>query len=396
MVRAGLDLPDAELALACASHSGEPFHREAAARILAGAGPDRGGPAEHPRLPDRRGRARRLDPRPAGPSRPSRRTARASTRPCSRPASSTGGTPPTYRDPEHPLQRAITDTLVELTGEPVVAVTVDGCGAPLHAYAAGRPGPRVRPDRHGAGRHAPRPASRRPSAPSRSTSAAPTATSPPRPRGRRAHRQGRRRVGVCRGAARRPRRRRQDRRRVPAGQGRRPRRRAAAPRRRRAGALDGPRARRRCSATASPSAPSSPSVSEGAEAYAGRPAAGDVRLGRRRRRGGRGHRPARPGRARRASPTTTAPTRSSGWPARSPTCGSCATSSRSSTPERRSSSSASSPSTATPARDDAPPGTPPRPVRWPNRSSRRWSRPCVRRVSRSKREPLGPTWRFPW
>ena len=38
MVRAGLDLPDAELALACASHSGEPFHREAATRILAGAG----------------------------------------------------------------------------------------------------------------------------------------------------------------------------------------------------------------------------------------------------------------------------------------------------------------------------------------------------------------------
>ena len=35
MVRAGLDLPPDLLALACASHSGEPFHVEGARRILA-------------------------------------------------------------------------------------------------------------------------------------------------------------------------------------------------------------------------------------------------------------------------------------------------------------------------------------------------------------------------
>ncbi len=38
MVRAGLDLPPDLLALACASHSGEPFHIEGVRRILAGAG----------------------------------------------------------------------------------------------------------------------------------------------------------------------------------------------------------------------------------------------------------------------------------------------------------------------------------------------------------------------
>ncbi len=37
----------------------------------------------------------------------------------------------TYRDPGHPLQVAIAETFAEATGEPVQAVAVDGCGAPL-------------------------------------------------------------------------------------------------------------------------------------------------------------------------------------------------------------------------------------------------------------------------
>ena len=51
MVRAGLDLPDELLALACASHSGEPFHVEGARRILALAGLDESAlrtPADYP------------------------------------------------------------------------------------------------------------------------------------------------------------------------------------------------------------------------------------------------------------------------------------------------------------------------------------------------------------
>jgi L-asparaginase II len=134
MVRAGLDLPDAELALACASHSGEPFHREAAARILAGAGlteADLQNTPDYPIDDDeqdawiRAGRARAAIAQNCS----GKHAAMLAT------CVVNGWDTATYRDPEHPLQQAITDTLVELTGEPVVAVTVDGCGAPLHAYA---------------------------------------------------------------------------------------------------------------------------------------------------------------------------------------------------------------------------------------------------------------------
>jgi len=37
----------------------------------------------------------------------------------------------TYPSPTHPLQAAIALTVADLTGEPVAAVGVDGCGAPL-------------------------------------------------------------------------------------------------------------------------------------------------------------------------------------------------------------------------------------------------------------------------
>ena len=134
MVRAGLDLPDAELALACASHSGEPFHREAAARILAGAGltaADLQNTPDYPIDEDeqvawiRAGRAKS----PLTQNCSGKHAAMLAT------CVVNGWDTAAYRHPEHPLQRAITDTIVELSGEPVVAVTVDGCGAPLHAYA---------------------------------------------------------------------------------------------------------------------------------------------------------------------------------------------------------------------------------------------------------------------
>ena len=51
MVELGLDLPDDLLALACASHSGEPFHVEGVRRTLATAGLDESAlqtPADYP------------------------------------------------------------------------------------------------------------------------------------------------------------------------------------------------------------------------------------------------------------------------------------------------------------------------------------------------------------
>ena len=134
MVRAGLDLPDAELALACASHSGEPFHREAAARILAGVGLTEADLQNTPDYP--------IDDDEQDAWIRSGRPKTAIAQNCSGKHAAmlatcvvNGWDTAAYRHPAHPLQRAITDTLIELTEEPVVAVTVDGCGAPLHAYA---------------------------------------------------------------------------------------------------------------------------------------------------------------------------------------------------------------------------------------------------------------------
>jgi L-asparaginase II len=41
----------------------------------------------------------------------------------------------TYRDPAHPLQVEIRRTMERLAGEPVAAVGVDGCGAPVFALS---------------------------------------------------------------------------------------------------------------------------------------------------------------------------------------------------------------------------------------------------------------------
>lgn len=129
MVRLGLDLPPDLLALACASHSGEPFHIEGARRILASAGLDESAlqtPVDYP-LDD----AAREELIRAGGAKSSilmncsgKHSAMLAT------CVLNGWDTATYRDPGHPLQQAIKDTFEELTGEPA-SVAVDGCGAPL-------------------------------------------------------------------------------------------------------------------------------------------------------------------------------------------------------------------------------------------------------------------------
>ncbi len=130
MVRLGLDLPDDLLALTCASHSGEDFHLDGVRRILDGAGLDVSAlqtPPDHP-LDDAAREAAIRDGRPRD----------AISMNCSGKHAAmlatcvvNGWDVGTYRDPAHPLQAAIADTFAELTGEPVEAVAVDGCGAPL-------------------------------------------------------------------------------------------------------------------------------------------------------------------------------------------------------------------------------------------------------------------------
>ncbi|MEO8829070.1 asparaginase [Lapillicoccus sp.] len=134
MVRLGLDLPHEQLALACASHSGEPFHLEAARGILAGAGLSEADLQNTPDYPidedEREAWVRASRPKASIAQNCSGKHAGMLAT-----CAVTGWDTATYRDPEHPLQRHITETVAELSGEPVTGLAVDGCGAPLHAYA---------------------------------------------------------------------------------------------------------------------------------------------------------------------------------------------------------------------------------------------------------------------
>jgi L-asparaginase II len=130
MLRCGLDLDGELLALACASHSGEDFHREGALRILAGAGLDESALQNTPDYP--------LDDASATAMRCTGTPKTSLAQNCSGKHAAmlatcvaNGWDTATYRDAEHPLQLAIRSVVEELTGSPTRFTTVDGCGAPL-------------------------------------------------------------------------------------------------------------------------------------------------------------------------------------------------------------------------------------------------------------------------
>ena len=130
MVELGLDLPPDLLALACASHSGEPFHVDGVRRTLASAGLDESAlqtPPDYP-LDDA---AREAVIRGGG-------TQSSILMNCSGKHAAMlatcvlkGWDTDTYLDAGHPLQVAILETFTRLTGETVTTVAIDGCGAPL-------------------------------------------------------------------------------------------------------------------------------------------------------------------------------------------------------------------------------------------------------------------------
>lgn len=138
MVRSGLDGGDAaDLALAAASHNGEPEHVARVRALLA-----RHALAEHDLrcpadLPLHREAAREVLASGGGPSPllmncSGKHAAMLAT--CVR-----AGWPTTsYLEPTHPLQRAVASTLGELSGEPTndtAGRIVDGCGLPLFAVS---------------------------------------------------------------------------------------------------------------------------------------------------------------------------------------------------------------------------------------------------------------------
>ena len=130
MLRAGLDLPPELLALACASHSGEPFHVDGVRRILAGAGlteAELQTPPDYP-LDDA---ARESLIREGGERAPVLMNCSGKHAAMLATCVANGWPTDTYREPDHPLQRAIAATFADLTGEPIAVTAVDGCGAPL-------------------------------------------------------------------------------------------------------------------------------------------------------------------------------------------------------------------------------------------------------------------------
>jgi L-asparaginase II len=132
MASLGLPFDGELLALAAASHSGEEFHVKGTQQILAAADLDESALQNTPGWP--------LDSlaRLAYIRRGNEKSSLADN--CSGKHAAmlvtctlNGWPTETYRDPEHPLQRAIASTLAELAGEPVTHRGVDGCGAPLFA-----------------------------------------------------------------------------------------------------------------------------------------------------------------------------------------------------------------------------------------------------------------------
>lgn len=130
MVRCGLELDGELLALAGASHSGEPFHLEGVRRILASAGLDESALQTPPDYPlDEDARAAMIR---AGVARSSIAMNCSGKHAAMLATCVLNGWPiESYPSPDHPLQKAIAETFAELTGESVASVGVDGCGAPL-------------------------------------------------------------------------------------------------------------------------------------------------------------------------------------------------------------------------------------------------------------------------
>lgn len=130
----GAPLAGADLALAAASHSGEPGHVQRVLGILSAAGfteDDLGCPADLPL--DETARAAVT----AAGGAPARRYMNCSGKHAGMLAAcvAAGWETACYLDPEHPLQQAIAARITDLASEHPAAVGVDGCGAPLFALS---------------------------------------------------------------------------------------------------------------------------------------------------------------------------------------------------------------------------------------------------------------------
>ncbi|MDQ3483800.1 MAG: asparaginase [Actinomycetota bacterium] len=130
MVRVGLDIDCELLALASASHSGEPFHLEGVRQILAPSGLDDRALQTPPDFP--LDEIARTDYIRAGFDRSAIAMNCSGKHAAMLATCVVNGWPiATYLEPDHPLQRALEATISELTSQRVTSVGVDGCGAPV-------------------------------------------------------------------------------------------------------------------------------------------------------------------------------------------------------------------------------------------------------------------------
>lgn len=134
MVRSGLTLPPEQLALVCASHNGEKTHLDTARAILATAGLDESvlhntkswplhEKSQHQAIHDGIPKSS-LQMNCSG-----KHSGMVVT------CAVNGWDMDSYLEQDHPLQRAITDTIPEVAGEEASSIGVDGCGAPAHVLS---------------------------------------------------------------------------------------------------------------------------------------------------------------------------------------------------------------------------------------------------------------------
>jgi L-asparaginase II len=133
MLRAGLDLPEKSLALACASHSGESVHVDLCRAILARAGLGEAALSCPPAMPTGEAAAEAVLRTGGGPTR-SRHNCSGKHAAMVATCVACGWDVDGYLDPGHALQRKLREEIETLAGERVAAVAVDGCGAPQFAF----------------------------------------------------------------------------------------------------------------------------------------------------------------------------------------------------------------------------------------------------------------------
>ncbi|HEX2307563.1 MAG TPA: asparaginase [Jatrophihabitantaceae bacterium] len=134
MLRSGLFLAPEEVALASSSHDGEPMHIAGVQAMLATGGLDESDLECPPDLPTGEGARQAVLAAGDGPRRIYMNCSgkhAAMLRTCVVNDWPLSG----YLPPTHPLQQRIAETIAAVADEPVAAIGVDGCGAPVFAIS---------------------------------------------------------------------------------------------------------------------------------------------------------------------------------------------------------------------------------------------------------------------